>query len=57
VVCGWVARWGEDLRRRRAQAEAAGTACYDGNLTLEGEEGGEVVELSFGHGDGWGLRV
>lgn len=41
------------LRRGGAQAEAAGAACYDGNLAFEGEEGGEIVELCFGHGDDW----
>lgn len=41
------------LRRGGAQAEAAGAACYDGDLAFEGEEGGEILELCFGHDDDW----
>lgn len=40
------------------QAEAAGATSDDGDLALEGEERGEVVEfglgLGFRHGDGDG---
>jgi hypothetical protein len=51
---GWVfGREGRGLRRGGAQAETAGAACYDGDLALDGEEGGEVVELGFGHCGLW----
>ena len=48
---GWKGWRGVGLRRGGAQAEAAGATCYDGDLAFEGEEGGEVVELCFGHGE------
>ena len=46
--------FGGGLRGGGAEAEAAGPAGYDGDFAFEGEEGGEIVELGFGHGDGLG---
>ena len=53
---GW-GKW-ESLRGGGAETEAAGPAGYDGDFAFEGEEGWEVVELCFGHGDvGGGCTV
>jgi hypothetical protein len=50
----FVCRGGKGLRGGGAEAEAAGAAGYDGDFAFEGEEGWEIVELCFGHGDGLG---
>lgn len=51
---GWKSPLGDteqkDVRGGGAEAEAAGATGDDGNLALEGEERGEVVELDVCHG-------
>jgi hypothetical protein len=47
--------WG-DLRRRGVQPQTPGAARDDGHLALEGEEGGEVLELGLGHSGQFGAE-
>ena len=39
----------KSLRRRCVQAEASGTACNEGDFSLQREEGGEIFQNCFGH--------
>lgn len=41
----------KNLRRSGVEAEATGAARDDDNLALEGEERGEIVQISFRHDD------
>lgn len=45
-----------NIRRSSTQPQTTGATSDDGNLALQGKQGREVLELSFGHCIGLGVR-